>query len=322
MIEGFVLLLAVLLSGAWLLGAGGYVDGHIGWENLTHQHPTELAALMAGIFAPLALLWLLVAYFRQASAQRQLAFALKQLHWQARKSAEQTETVVRSLAETQEHERHAAALALADRALADLQSLAARLTVGFGRLEPRQLPSFWRASRAGDRFLFFRTLMGPESALDDMRIDLTGKLGAMPDLKPLIVDFIQMQDRLADFATKNAINPMLRDALVQGPPAKLSSLLLSVLRAEPPTPQAQPAPAQSANPSAALMAHQVAKVLWPEGALPAPSAIASPPANREPASAALPVPPVPAPESEAKSASGNVMPFSPLAPGFPRHPGS
>lgn len=318
MIEGFVLLLAVLLSGAWLLGAGTYVDGHIGWENLTHQHPTELAALMAGIFAPLALLWLLVAYFRQASAQRQLAFALKQLHWQARKSAEQTETVVRSLAETQEHERHAAALALTDRALADLQSLAARLNMGFGLLEPRQLPGLWRASRAGDRFLFFRTLMGAESAFDDRRDDLTGRLVAAPDLKPLIVDFIQMQDRLADFAAKNAINPMLRDALVQGPPAKLSSLLLSVLRAEPPTPQAQPAPAQSANPSAALMAHQVAKVLWPEGALPAPSAAQPPPANPE----AAVTPPSQAPEGDAKSASGNVMPFSPLAPGFPRHPGS
>ncbi|MFA6021406.1 MAG: hypothetical protein WC722_14165 [Rhodospirillales bacterium] len=320
MIEGFVLLLAVLLSGAWLLGAGTYVDGHIGWENLTHQHPTELAALMAGIFAPLALLWLLVAYFRQASAQRQLAFALKQLHWQARKSAEQTETVVRSLAETQEHERHAAALALTDRTLADLQSLAARLAVGFGRIEASHLPVFWRASRAGDRFLFFRTLLGSESALDDTRADLIGRLGTAPDLKPLIVDFIQMQDRLADFATKNAIHPMLRDALAQGPPAKLSSLLLSVLRAEPPTPQVQPAPAQSANPSAALMAHQVAKVLWPEGALPAPSAAQPPPANHE--AAASPAPPSPAPEGEAKSASGNVMPFSPLAPGFPRHPGS
>lgn len=320
MIEGFVLLLAVLLSGAWLLGAGTYVDGHIGWENLTHQHPTELAALMAGIFAPLALLWLLVAYFRQASAQRQLAFALKQLHWQARKSAEQTETVVRSLSETQEHERHAAALALTDRALADLQSLAARLVEGFGYLDSRQLPGLWRASRAGDRFLFFRTLLGPETALDDRRADLIGKLGVTPDLKPLIADFVQMQDRLADFVTKNAINPMLRDSLVQGPPAKLSSLLLTVLRAEPPTPEMRPTPAQSPNPSAALMAHQVAKVLWPEGAAPALTGSTVPLAND-----GLRTPPpqeAPAAEDGVKTVGGNVMPFSPLAPGFPRQPGT
>ncbi|MBF0356914.1 MAG: hypothetical protein HQL43_16940, partial [Alphaproteobacteria bacterium] len=159
MVESFVLLLSVLTSGAWLLGAAGYVDGHIGWENLAHQHPSELAALMAGVFAPLALLWLLVAYFRQASAQRQLAFALKQLHWQARKSAEQTETIVRALAETQDHERHAASLEVFDRAMADLQSLAARLAVGFGLLPPSDLPACWRMARAGDRFLFFRTLL-------------------------------------------------------------------------------------------------------------------------------------------------------------------
>lgn len=316
------------MSGAWLAGAAGYVDGHIGWENLAHQHPTELAALMAGIFAPLALLWLLVAYFRQANSQRHLAFALKQLHWQARKSAEQTETIVRALAETQDHERHAASLQVLDRSLADLQSLAARLTLGFGRLAPRDQSAYWRMTKAGDRFAFFNCLLGDDPASLERRDDMTIRLQESPDLRPLIEDYVQLQERLADFAAKRQIDPLLREGLEHGPPAKLRALLLSVLRSEPQPEVPQPLQAQTSNPSAALTAHRVAQVLWPQGvAKQAFSPSVQPPANAQ----ATP-PPVEARKEEAdrpadseapapSPSPGNVTPFSPLAPGFPRHPG-
>ena len=328
MIEGFVLLLSVLVSGAWLLGAGVYIDGHIGWENLTHQHPTELAALMAGIFAPLALLWLLAAYFRQSSAQRQLAFALKQLHWQARKSAEQTETIVRALAETQDRERQAAALDIVNRGLADLQALAAQLALSLGRLNQDDMPDLWRMTRAGDRFAFFRLLLGNPSDPQAAGSELAARLTAVPALKPMIADFIQLQERLADFAAKRAIDPLLREGLEQGPPAKLHALLLTALRNQPAAAPPRNPLAESANSSAAYTAHQVAKVLWPEGTAPPPLP-PSQPANN-PTTEAAPWPENPAVVSQAPRpaeaegqtpASANVMPFSPLAPGWPRNPG-
>jgi hypothetical protein len=330
MLEGFALLVAIALSLAWLFGAGTYVDGHIGWENLAHQHPSELAALMAGVFAPLALLWLLVAYFRQANAQRQLAFALKQLHWQARKSAEQTETIVRQLAETQDHERQAAALEIADRALADLQSLAARLGLGLGRLTPGDVNGLWRVTKSGDRFAFLRALLGEGREFDDRKSEYAACLSADPALRQPMTDFIQLQERLADFAAKRAIDPMLREALEQGEPAKLHALLLSVLRAEPAASSPHPPEAEGANPSAAMLANQVARVLWPQGvsdeARAAPPIAAIPGANPSGAAPEL------APVSEAAESgqdaapdpanASNVMPFSPLSPGFPRQPGS
>lgn len=325
MIEGFILLLSVALSCAWLLGAGTYIDGHIGWENLGHQHPSELAALMAGVFAPLALLWLLVAYFRQASAQRQLAFALKQLHWQARKSAEQTETIVRALSETQDHERHTAALEVIDRALADLQSLAAHLAVGLGACLPGDVNGLWRVTKSGDRFAFFRAILDVETDVDEIKPRFAARLQDMPELRQPLTDFVQLQERLADFAAKRAIDPLLREGLEYGPPAKLRTLLLAVLRAEPALASSpQPGRAEGANPSAALLAHQVAKVLWPQGAGPQDFHQPMPANNPPPPAVVPPEPPAPLPassEAPAEAASGNVMPFSPLTPGFPRPPG-
>lgn len=331
MLQGFVFVLAFLLSGAWLAGAATYVDGHIGWENFGHQHPSELAALLAGVFAPLALLWLLVAYFRQASAQQQLAFALKQLQWQARKSAEQTETIVRQLGENGGQARQAAALDILDRGMADLQAQTARLALDFGRLAPRDLPELWRATSNGDRFAFMNALLGRDGQIEEIRADLAHRLSEAPEIKAQAMEFVQLQERLCDFATRHGIDALVREGLDQGPPAKVHALLLSALRAAPTASPQRPAQAESANPSAALLAHKVAKVLWPEGAARSPVSPRLEALFDEQAPAPAPVepqapPPAPAPAAQPQpqqqqQQQGDVIPFSPLSPGFPSRQG-
>lgn len=320
MLQGLVFILSLSLSGAWLFAAATYVDGHIGWENFGHQHPSELAALLAGVFAPLALLWLLVAYFRQASAQNQLAYALKQLHWQTRKSSEQTETIVRQLSENAGRARQAEALVLFDRGFADLQTLTARLALDFGRVAPRDLPELWRQTKAGDRFAFFSAALGRDLGPAELAQDFSRRFAEAPELRAAVLDYAQLQERLADYAARQSIDALVREGLEQGPPAKLHAVLMTALRESPSLSPQRPQAAESANPSAAIMAHKVAKVLWPEGARPPAYA----PSSLDDDQRSLPLAAQPAPQPQPQQQTqptGNVTPFSPLSPGFPRQNG-
>jgi hypothetical protein len=53
-----VLLFGAVGSALWLFLAARYVAVQIGWENLFFLLPHELGAFLAGVFMPLAFLWL------------------------------------------------------------------------------------------------------------------------------------------------------------------------------------------------------------------------------------------------------------------------
>jgi hypothetical protein len=65
-----LLLIGGLLTIGWLAIAIVYIDVDIGWGSLRYFLPHELGAILAGIFVPLAFLWLLLAYFARGREQR------------------------------------------------------------------------------------------------------------------------------------------------------------------------------------------------------------------------------------------------------------
>lgn len=50
------------LSALWLLLCADYIGEQIGWDNLFGLLPHELGIFIAGVFAPLAFLWLVLLY--------------------------------------------------------------------------------------------------------------------------------------------------------------------------------------------------------------------------------------------------------------------
>ena len=58
---------ALVLTILWLVGCAWYVSANIGGEALSTFLPHELGAFCAGVFAPPAFLWLLVAYLRRGA---------------------------------------------------------------------------------------------------------------------------------------------------------------------------------------------------------------------------------------------------------------
>jgi hypothetical protein len=327
MLPGLFFGLALAASAIWILVASLYVDGRIGWSNLIGLHPSELASLLAGVFAPLAVLWLVLAYLRQGSAQRELAQALRILHKQSMKSLEQTETFSRALTTLESRNQHDSSFAVAEKATGELAALAAEIAVAFERLNASEVPSRWRMAEAGDRWSLFRPLIESMESPEVAAVELASLLAGRPHLRRPIAEYLQLHERISDFLRKNEIAPLVRDAFDDGPPGRLYTLLLATLRHDPVATSPAPPPAGGSNPAAARLASRVAKVLLPEGESFAANDEPSLPLEPSPAAAKAPEPPPAPPPAAPRPASpqpalaaqpGRPSPFSPLSPEFPQ----
>ncbi len=65
------------LSIIWLLGAGAYINRTIGWDNISTFLPHELGGFLAGVFAPVALLWMVLAFVMRSADVKMYAEALR-----------------------------------------------------------------------------------------------------------------------------------------------------------------------------------------------------------------------------------------------------
>ena len=83
--------IGALISAIWLGAAASYVQFRITWQSLLDLPFVDLAAFVAAAFGPPAALWLIIGYVQLGSALRENNFALKQLHWQTKRAADQAE---------------------------------------------------------------------------------------------------------------------------------------------------------------------------------------------------------------------------------------
>ena len=54
---------ALVTSLVWLTLCADHIGNNVGWDNLFSMLPHEIAIILTGTFAPLAFMWLLLAYF-------------------------------------------------------------------------------------------------------------------------------------------------------------------------------------------------------------------------------------------------------------------
>ena len=74
-------LIASSISAIWLGLCAYYVHAEVGWTSIMRFLPHELGAFIAGIFAPLAFLWLAIAFARRHADLNQASTALqRELH--------------------------------------------------------------------------------------------------------------------------------------------------------------------------------------------------------------------------------------------------
>jgi uncharacterized phage infection (PIP) family protein YhgE len=89
-------IVGLVLTAAWLVFIANYVNRNIGWENVQSMLPHELGAAFAGVFAPLAFVWLAMLYWVRgrdlAEATAAITRQLDLLTFPSEDSAERVES--------------------------------------------------------------------------------------------------------------------------------------------------------------------------------------------------------------------------------------
>ena len=60
----------VIASAAWIWVVDEYVESVLGWNNLSQLLPHEVGGLAAGVLTPLALLWMVIAFWERGRSLR------------------------------------------------------------------------------------------------------------------------------------------------------------------------------------------------------------------------------------------------------------
>ncbi|MBT7511651.1 MAG: hypothetical protein HN650_14790, partial [Rhodospirillaceae bacterium] len=70
-----------LLSAGWLWAANAFIETQMGWENVVQLLPHEITGIAVGALTPLAMLWMVVAFFERG---RHLNHETEMLRWHLR----------------------------------------------------------------------------------------------------------------------------------------------------------------------------------------------------------------------------------------------
>ncbi|MEQ8708154.1 MAG: hypothetical protein RIC36_04130 [Rhodospirillales bacterium] len=229
--------IGALISAIWLGAAASYVQFRITWQSLLELPFVDLAAFVAAAFGPPAALWLIIGYVQLGSALRENNFALKQLHWQTKRAADQAEVEARTLVESRTSAKRAELFPLISYLIDELNPLVAHLAVELKLIDNAQYASAWQRFGQGDRWVFFRCILntsgGPESLERKISVALKQDSKALPLAEEFRENFANLIKELRSVEGEGLITRLVE----RGNLGKLDLLLKRTM----PRPEAAPA---------------------------------------------------------------------------------
>jgi hypothetical protein len=292
-----------LISAIWLGAAASYVQFRITWQSLLELPFVDLAAFVAAAFGPPAALWLIIGYVQLGSAIRENNFALKQLHWQTKRAADQAEVEARTLVESRTSAKRAELFPLISYLIDELNPLVAHLAVELKLIDNAQYSSAWQRFGQGDRWVFFRCILNTSGGIDSLQRKVAYTLQNDPKALALAEEFRENYANLVGELRDVEGDGLITRLVEGGNLGRLDALLKRTIPvAEPePAPEPQAAPEPAAEPETAELdpvpaGGWTAAVEQPAPARPRPFPVETRPAPRTEAPAApAPVPAAPAP---------------------------
>ncbi|MBT7526780.1 MAG: hypothetical protein HN658_05730, partial [Rhodospirillales bacterium] len=112
-----ILITGIVVTIAWCGTVGFYITTQIGWDALAFLLPHELGAFSAGVFAPLAFLWLMLVYLAGRARVTDVAVALEKRLDQLIYPADEADQRIKEVVDTLE--RHGTDLAASGALMAE-----------------------------------------------------------------------------------------------------------------------------------------------------------------------------------------------------------
>lgn len=155
------LMLASLLTIAYLAALSIYVSDTVGFSNLPSVSIERLGNFLEGAFAPIAFLWLVVGYFLQQKELAQNTRAIQMQNEEIKKTAEQAVRQSEAILKSEEHQRRQSFLHIKDVVMRQLSTITSYLylssqAAGVSFLADEEIEKLFERSRQGegDTFIF------------------------------------------------------------------------------------------------------------------------------------------------------------------------
>lgn len=302
--------IGALISAIWLGAAASYVQFRITWHSLLDLPFVDLAAFVAAAFGPPAALWLIIGYVQLGSAIRENNFALKQLHWQTKRAADQAEVEARTLVESRTSAKRAELFPLISYLIDELNPLVAHLAVELKLIDNAQYASAWQRFGQGDRWVFFRCILNTSGDFHSLERKIARTL--MDDRKALTLAE-EFRDNYSNLVTE--LREVEGDGLITklvegGNLGRLDLLLKNAMPKAPEPVQTAPEPKAEAAPEPDQIENEIDPV--PAGGWTAAVEQAVPQRPR-PVAVPAPEPAAPEPQAEAEVKPEPAAPPRPFA---------
>lgn len=317
--------IGALISAIWLGAAASYVQFRITWQSLLELPFVDLAAFVAAAFGPPAALWLIIGYVQLGSAIRENNFALKQLHWQTKRAADQAEVEARTLVESRSSAKRAELFPLISYLIDELNPLVAHLAVELKLIDNAQYSSAWQRFGQGDRWVFFRCILNTSGGLDSLQRKVAQTLKHDPKALALAEEFRENYANLVDELRDVEGEGLITRLVEGGNLGRLDTLLKRTIPVAEPVPAPQPESRPEPEPEIAETdpvpsGGWTAAVEQPVAARPKPFPVetrtAPPPREEPPAPSAARPQTVPEPEPQPEPVAEEEM----SEPELPRDP--
>ncbi len=149
----------------WLITLSIYIEGIVGWQNISRAPIETLGNFLEGAFAPLAFLWLVIGYFLQKKELVQNTDAIKMQYVEIQKSAAQAEIQSHAIRATELHARKESFLRIAESVKQQLGAIMGFLFLssqgasGSGVVSQEKIASLWSAMNQNDPEVFSRSML-------------------------------------------------------------------------------------------------------------------------------------------------------------------
>jgi hypothetical protein len=228
-VPALILGIALAASLVWLVGAILLFGEQV--EVALTSASSEIFGLGIIFIGPVIVIWAIALYLRQSISMGALNLAARQLFWLAHKNAENAENVAHTLAELEEKSSQAPIVVLAERAISDLATQSGLLAEAFDRIKPGDSSERWTRLAGGDRWAFCRDFLGHEP-LEELTAGIVGRIRTSANCRAALGDYLQRHERLLEFLRAHKIDPLIRDDIEKGLPAKVHAVLIAALRYE------------------------------------------------------------------------------------------
>ncbi|MGD9638179.1 MAG: hypothetical protein AB7U85_03865 [Alphaproteobacteria bacterium] len=218
------------VSCSWLISAGYYLYYSIGIDNFLSLNPSDLALYICAIMAPIAVIWLITGFTHHIFSVRYQNNLSTTLLYQARRSSEHTEALVKSMLEIQDQTKSGVLLHNIPIAINNLNEIMAQIALRFGFLTSDATESLWIKVKNGNLWAFCRVIIDNAARTRNFESLLLKQTLKDETLASAIIEFCKRFKRLKGILSKHDKESFLSEIIEDGSLGKVYALISPVLK--------------------------------------------------------------------------------------------